>query len=128
MLQPGTILDNKYRIEEVIGKGGFGYVYRACERLTGEEVAIKELMPGFADNQALVQRFVDEARATRRLTHPAIARTYGIFQDRGNYYLAMEYLPGGSLADRLKHNPLPVEQAVGITIDICSALEHAHNK
>jgi serine/threonine-protein kinase len=129
MLQPGTTLDHdRYRIEAVIGRGGFGYVYRARERLTGETVAIKELVPSFVDDQQMVQRFIQEARATLRLTHTHIARTYGIFEDRGTYYLAMEYLPGGSLADKLKAGPLPVEEAVRIAADLCEALEYAHDK
>ena len=72
-LQPGTVLDNKYRIEAIIGRGGFGYVYRAHEQLTGEVVAVKELVPGLADEPQMVQRFIQEARATLRLTHTHIA-------------------------------------------------------
>jgi formylglycine-generating enzyme required for sulfatase activity/serine/threonine protein kinase len=128
MLEPGAILDNKYRIEGVIGRGGFGYVYRARERLTGETVAIKELVPSFVDDREMVQRFIQEARATLRLTHTHIARTYTIFEDRGTYYLAMEYLPGGSLADRLGRGPLPLEEAERIAGDLCRALAYAHRR
>jgi phosphate/phosphite/phosphonate ABC transporter binding protein len=128
MLQPGTILDNKYEIEAVIGQGGFGYVYRARERLTGETVAIKELVPTFADRPKMVQRFIQEARATLRLSHPHIARTHTIFDDQGTYYLAMEYLPGGSLADKLKVGPLPVEEVLRIASALCDALAYAHRE
>lgn len=128
MLQPGTILDNRYRIEATLGCGGFGYVYRARERLTGETVAIKELIPQLGSDPQMVQRFVQEARATLRLTHPHIARTYGLFEDGGTYYLAMEYLPGGSLAERLKQGPLPVDEALHVTAELCMALEYAHGQ
>lgn len=129
MLQQGTTLENnKYQIEGIIGRGGFGYVYRARERLTGEMVAIKELVPNFVGDPQMVQRFIREARATLRLTHPHIARTYGIFQDRGTYYLAMEYLPGGSLASRLKQGALPVEKVVDIAVALCEALAYAHSQ
>ena len=128
MLQPGTTLDNKYRIEEAIGRGGFGFVYRARERLTGEIVALKELVPSFVGNPEMVQRFIQEARATLRLTHPHIARTHTVFEDRGTYYLAMEYLSGGSLADRLKAGPLPLEEVVRIGSDLCQALAYAHSR
>jgi serine/threonine-protein kinase len=128
MLQQGTILDNRYHIEAVIGRGGFGYVYRARERLTDEIVAIKELVPSFVDDQRMVRRFIQEARATLRLTHPHIARTHTIFQDRSTYYLAMEYLPGGSLADRLEGGPLPTEEVVRIASDLCRALAYAHGE
>jgi serine/threonine protein kinase len=101
MLEQGATLDHeKYRIEAVIGRGGFGYVYRARERLTGEVVAIKELVPSFLDDQQMVQRFIQEARATLRLTHPHIARTHTVFQDGDTYYLAMEYLASGPGHDR----------------------------
>jgi serine/threonine protein kinase/regulation of enolase protein 1 (concanavalin A-like superfamily) len=126
MLQPRTILDNKYQIEAVIGRGGFGHVYRARERLTGETVAIKELVPSFVDDREMVQRFIQEARLTLRLSHPHIVRTYGIFQDRGTYYLAMEFLSGGSLADRVERGPLPIAEAVRVAAELCKALEQAH--
>ena len=128
MLQPGTILDKKYRIEAAIGQGGFGYVYRARERLTGETVAIKELVPTFVDRPEMVERFIQEARATLRLTHPHIVRTHSIFEDGGTFYLAMEYLPGGSLADALKRGPLPVNEVVRVATELCQALAYAHGK
>jgi hypothetical protein len=127
-LQPGTLLDNKYRVEETIGRGGFGYVYRATEQLTGESVAVKELVPALVDQPAIVQRFIQEARATLRLTHPRIARTYSVFQHGPTYYLAMEYLPAGSLASRLKQGPLPLDEVVSIAVDLCAALEYAHDQ
>ena len=128
MRQPGTILDGKYQISGIVGRGGFGYVYLARERLTGEVVAIKELVPSFVDDPEMVHRFIQEARATLRLKHRGIARTYGIFQDQGTYYLAMEYLPGGSLEERLEAGPLPTHEAVHITADLCEALHYAHQK
>ncbi|MGD2148411.1 MAG: protein kinase [Anaerolineae bacterium] len=128
MLQPGTILDNKYRIEAVIGRGGFGHVYRARERLTGEVVAIKELLPSLFYDGEIAQRFIQEARATLRLTHSHIARSFGVFHDQNTYYLAMEFLPGGSLADRLKRGSLPVPEVLRIARDLCQALAYAHQE
>jgi serine/threonine protein kinase len=128
MLSPGTILDNKYRVEAVIGRGGFGHVYRARERLTGETVAIKELLPSLVHDRDVAQRFLQEARATLRLTHPHIARTYGVFHDQNTYYLAMEYLPGGSLAARLEEAPLGLRDALATARDLCQALAYAHQE
>jgi serine/threonine protein kinase len=128
MLEPGTTLDNKYRIEAVIGRGGFGFVYRARERLTGEAVAIKELLPSLFHDREIAKRFIQEARSTLRLTHPHIARTYSVFQDHNTFYLAMEYLPGGSLTDRLQEGRFPVQQAVDIARDLCQALICAHQE
>jgi serine/threonine protein kinase len=123
-LQPGTILNNKYRIEESIKTGGFGCVYRAYDQLTGEDVAIKELVR--ADREA-EERFIQEARVTLRLTHPHIARTYDIFQEGNTYYLPMEYLPG-SLTKRLQDAPLPVEEVLQIASELCEALDYAHQQ
>jgi len=128
MLEPGSVLDSKYEIHAPIGQGGFGHVYRASERLTGETVAIKELVPALVDHPEMVQRFIQEARATLRLTHPHIVRTHGIFEDQGTYYLAMEYLPGGSLADQLKRGPLPVNEALRVATELCEALAYAHGE
>ncbi|MGQ9599033.1 MAG: protein kinase domain-containing protein [Anaerolineae bacterium] len=126
-LQIGATLDQgRYQIEAILGRGGFGHVYRAREKLTGETVAIKELVPQLVSEPEIVHRFIQEARATLRLTHPNIARTFTIFQDEGTYYLAMEYLAGGSLADRLRRGSVPSEEAVRIVSDLCSALEYAH--
>ncbi|HFD38846.1 MAG TPA: DUF4101 domain-containing protein [Anaerolineae bacterium] len=126
MLPKHKILHNQYRIEATIGRGGFGYVYRARDLLTGNIVAIKELLSYLADRPQIAQRFILEARATMNLTHPAIVHTYHIFQQDNTLYLVMEYLPGGSLADRLKRGPLPPDEAVRIAIILCSALEYAH--
>ncbi len=128
MLEPGSILDSKYEIRAPIGQGGFGHVYRARGRLTGETVAIKELVPAFVDHPEMVQRFIEEARATLRLTHPHIFRTHGIFEDGATFYLAMEYLPGGSLADALKRGPLPLNEAVRVATELCEALAHSHGE
>ena len=128
ILQPGTLLDNKYRIEALIGLGGFGHVYRAHETLTGETVAVKELAPGPTDNPQMVQRFLQEARATLRLTHPHIARTYSVFQEEDSYYLVMEYLPGGSMAERLRRGPMTTQGVVQVALDLCAALECAHDQ
>jgi serine/threonine protein kinase len=128
-LQPGAVLDNgKFLVETALGRGGFGYVYRAREQLTGETVAIKELVPALVGDPQIVQRFIQEARATLRLTHPNIARTHNVFRDGDTYYLVMEYLPGGSLGDRLRRGPVPASEAVQIIAELCAALEYAHRQ
>ena len=127
-LEAGIVLDGKYRVEEIIGRGGFGHVYRAREQLTGETLAIKELVPTLVDDPQVVQRFIQEARATLRLTHPKIARTYSVFQDKNTYYLAMEYLSGGSLAEWLQRGSVPLDRALRVVIDLAMALEYAHGE
>ena len=129
MLAPGMTLDqDRYRVEAVIGRGGFGHVYLAHERLTDQKIAIKELVPAFVDDPQAVQRFVQEARVTLTLSHTNIVRTYRIFDDRDTYYLAMEYLPKGSLRDKLKGGALPVAEATSVAVELCDALAYAHSK
>lgn len=126
-LNPGdTLLNGQYRILHPLGRGGFGYVYSAQQQLTGETVAIKELISGLVDDAGVVQRFIQEARASQRLTHPNIVRTHSIFEDGEDYYLVMEYMPGGSLAERLERGRLPVGEALRIMNELCAALGYAH--
>ena len=121
-LSPGdTLLNGQYRIERQLGRGGFGFVYQAQDTLLGEDVAIKELIPGLVGDEAMLKRFLAEAKATMRLTHEHIVRTHNVFQEGGNYYIVMECMPGGSLEDRLRAaGPLPVDEAVRIAAEVCA--------
>ena len=124
-----TLLNGQYRILRQLGRGGFGFVYQAEDTLMNETVAIKELIPGLIDDEVILKRFIQEARASLRLTHPNIVRVYNVFADRGNYYIVMEHLPGGSLEDWMQQrDTLGVEQAIRVVADVCAGLEYAHGK
>jgi formylglycine-generating enzyme required for sulfatase activity len=129
-LNPGHTLSNgHYRILRLLGRGGFGFVYLAQDTLLDEEVAIKELIPALVGDEVMLRRFLAEARATMRLTHKRIVRTYNIFSEDGNYYIVMEYMPGGSLEERLReHGPLPVDEAVRVAAEVCEGLACAHEE
>ncbi len=129
-LKPGdTLLNGQYRIIQQLGRGGFGFVYLAHDMLLGEQVAIKELIPALVGDESILKRFLTEAKATMRLTHERIVRTYNVFHEGGSYYIAMEYMAGGSLGDRLRqHGPLPVEEAIRIIAQVCEGLEYAHRR
>src|SRR5512144_659936 len=102
-LQPGdSLLNSKYQVERLLGRGGFGFVYLAHDTLLREDVAIKELIPALASDEDALKRFLAEAKATMRLRHKRIVGTHDIFAERGNYYIAMEYMPGGTLEERLR--------------------------
>ena len=112
-LSPGDTLSNDhYRIERQLGRGGFGFVYLAHDTLLGQDVAIKELIPALVSDEAMLKRFLAEARATMRLTHRRIVRTYNVFSQGGNYYIVMEYMPGGSLEDRLREQGHTLDKRV----------------
>ncbi len=129
-LQPGdTLLNGQYRIERLLGRGGFGFVYLAHDTLLQEELALKELIPALVGDEGMLKRFLAEAKATMRLTHERIVRTHAVFAERGNYYIAMEYMAGGSLEARLaERGALPVEDAVHVAADVAEGLAYAHGR
>jgi serine/threonine protein kinase len=129
-LKPGeALLNGQVRILRQLGHGGFGFVYLAEDTLLGEEVAIKELIPALAGDETVLKRFLAEAKATMRLTHERIVRTYNVFSEGGNYYIAMEFMAGGSLEDRLQHQGIvPVDEAVQVSAQVCEALCYAHQR
>jgi serine/threonine-protein kinase len=129
-LHPGDILLNgQYRISHQVAQGGFGFVYLAHDTLLGEQVAIKELIPTLVGDKATLKRFLAEAKATMHLTHERIVRTHNVFRENGNYYIAMEYMPGGSLETRLQQRgPLPVRESIRIAVEVCEGLRYAHEQ
>jgi ABC-type amino acid transport substrate-binding protein len=129
-LNPGdTLLNGQYRILRLLGRGGFGYVYLAQEVHLSEEVAIKELIPALVGDETMLRRFLAEAKATRRLSHDRIVRTHHVFDEGGNFYIVMEYMPGGSLEERLRERgSLPVEEAVRLGAEVCEGLSYAHSR
>jgi serine/threonine-protein kinase len=127
-LQPDdTLFNGKFRVIRQLGRGGFGFVYLAEDTLLREQVAIKELIPALVGDEVALKRFLAEAKATIRLRHERLVGTHDVFIERGNYYIAMEYMPGGSLEARLKeHGALPVDEAVHVAADVAEGLAYAH--
>jgi serine/threonine protein kinase len=127
----GLILDGKYRIEEKIGEGGMGKVYRATHIHIGHNVAVKILHPDLASDQTALERFRREARAAAYVQHPnAVAVTdFGVIQDTGLAYLVMEFLKGVELRWRMNdQKQLDYEETFIIVQQTCSALQAAHSK
>jgi serine/threonine protein kinase len=127
-LDPGDrLLNGQYRIQRLLGRGGFGFVYQARDTLLDRDVAVKELIPGLVGDEVMLKRFLVEARATMELTHERIVRTHNVFQEASNYYIVMEYMPGGSLEEMLRERgSLPVDAAVQGAAQVCEGLEYAH--
>ncbi len=124
-LEPGRTLLH-YRLQEKIGEGGMGVVFKALDTSLGREVAIKVLPADFAADADRLARFDREARLLATLNHPNIAGIYGIHQVEGIHFLAMELVAGEELGDRMDRGPLPVAEALRIAREIAVGLEAAH--
>jgi DNA-binding NarL/FixJ family response regulator/predicted Ser/Thr protein kinase len=119
----------RYEIEKLIGSGAVGRVYLGHDRQTGEPVAIKELMAEWVTRAPdSVERFRREGEALRKLNHPNIVKVLATLEENDQHYLVMEYVSGGSLADRLKRqHQLPIEQVISIGLELSDALSRAHH-
>jgi serine/threonine-protein kinase len=122
-----TVLNDRYEIERRIGRGGMADVFLARDLLLDRPVAIKVLFPEFATDPAFVERFRREAQAAANLSHPNIVAVYDWGRANGTYFMAMEYVPGRTLADVLRTTgPLTAHQASTIALDVAAALAFAH--
>ena len=116
-----------FDLEEKLGVGGMGIVYRARYRKNGRIVALKLLTPQFTENPRLVARFEREMEILEKLDHPNITRYYGGGVVKGQHFYAMRLMRGGTLSQLLKKKTqLPWEQVVEFGCQICDALDHAH--
>src|SRR4051812_2735011 len=127
----GQTLDDKYRLERLLGQGGMGAVYLATHLGTERYVALKLIAPQFMRNEEFVERFKREARAAGRLRHPNVVDVtdFGFARADGERvaYLVMEYLDGCTLGDVLaEEKRLPLEWVVDILEQVCSAVHEAH--
>src|SRR5437016_11841943 len=127
---PTDLIANKYKIVREIARSN-DIVYEAIDTTMGRRIAVKEL--NLAQNltgqgrRERIERFNREARAAGKLAHPNIVTVYDYGEDNGRYFIAMEYLEGGTLRDMLQtRGALPVNEAVDIASQVLSALSHAH--
>ncbi len=124
-VEPGRVLLH-YRLVEKIGEGGMGVVWKAIDSALDRSVAIKILPDALALDADRLARFEREAKLLASLQHPGIAAAYGLHEAQGVRFLAMEYVPGESLADRIARGRLPADEALGIARQVAEALEAAH--
>jgi len=129
----GEVLDEKYRLEHLLGKGGMGAVYLATHLGTERYVALKLISPQFMRNNEFVERFKREARAAGRLRHPNVVDVtdFGFANVKAGKvaYLVMEYLDGCTLGDVLaEEKRLPLEWVADILEQVCSAVHEAHQQ
>jgi WD40 repeat protein/serine/threonine protein kinase len=123
-MAPSTI--GRYQIKSELGRGGMASVYYGYDPRFKRDVAIKVLPREFLHDPMFQARFQREAETIAALEHPAIVPVYDFGEEDGQPYLVMRYMPGGSLADRLKGGPLPLEDAARVIERLASALDEAH--
>ncbi|HEY0554802.1 MAG TPA: protein kinase [Thermoanaerobaculia bacterium] len=131
LFDPGGLVAGRYRIEALLGQGGFGRVYRAFDQKLERIVALKVLtLPQDPEAQSVrVRRFEEEARAVARLDHPSIVPVYDAGLEEENPWMAMRLVAGSSLDKALrKGGPLPPDRALRLLLQMAGALSHAHRR
>ena len=125
----GSLLDSRYMVKDVIGKGGSACVYRASDVLLNRDVALKILEDDKNELHINTKSFETEVRAIARLSHPNIVNVYDISMEGSVKYIVMEYVEGITLATYLKHKKvLPISEAVSCAKQVLRALREAHEK
>ncbi|HEV8535528.1 MAG TPA: serine/threonine-protein kinase [Candidatus Limnocylindria bacterium] len=123
------VLQGRYKIEEPLGVGGSSQVYLARDQALNRDVALKVLDPAAASDGNLRRMFVKEARALAQLSHPNIVAVYDVGEVDDSPFIVMEYLPGGSLKQRIEHTgPLKAGDGVRIAAEVANGLAFAHSK
>ncbi len=128
-LPPGTVIAQRYRIAARLGKGGMGEVYKAADLLLGQTVAIKFLPEGILADEGMLDRFRNEVRLARQVSHPNVCRVYDIGEADGQMFLTMEYIDGEDLASLLRRiGQLPPAKGLETARRLCAGLAAAHEK
>jgi serine/threonine protein kinase len=129
-LPKGTALrKGRYRIQRLLARGGFGFIYLALDRLSGRQVVLKELIPTLMNDVDSLRRFIREGRTMQRLRHPNIARTEAMFKENDNHYIVIEYVSGGALSDRTdRGHKLNLSEAMMVALSLCNALAYLHEQ
>src|SRR5271165_2959460 len=126
---PGRLIAGRYRIIALLGRGGMGEVYRADDLTLGQPVALKFLPDEAARDLGLLERFKNEVRIARRVSHPNVCRVYDVGDVDGHTFFTMEYVDGEDLASLLRRiGRLPEDKALDIARQLCAGLAAAHAK
>ncbi len=129
-LPTGTLLHGRYRIERVLGSGGFGHVYLSLDLQTNQQYAIKEYLVAGASGKAQLEH---EARVLSQLHHPSLPAFQVAFDERGHHYVVLSYIDGRDLTDiirivRLRNEVVPLSRIISWIISICDAVTFLHSQ
>ncbi|MGD9346843.1 MAG: protein kinase, partial [Candidatus Aminicenantes bacterium] len=123
----GSTFAERYQIIEELGKGGMGKVYRALDKKLNEEVALKLIKPDIASDKKTIERFSNELKLARKISHRNVGRMYELMEHEYSHFITMEYVPGEDLKSFIRRvGQLPVGKALSITIQISEGLAEAH--
>ena len=129
-LEPGQLFATRYEILDEVGKGGMGVVYRARDRQLDEVVALKVLRgEALRDDPSLLDRFKQEIKLARKITHKNVLRTHDFGESDGVSYISMEYLEGVTLKDLIKNRgALPLGVGLSIAKQMCKGMNFSFSR
>lgn len=128
MIAKGDKINERYLVIKTIGEGGMANVYLAQDTILNRYVAVKVLRGDLADDEKFVRRFQREALSASKLSHPNIVEMYDVGEDKGNYFIVMEYIDGKTLKSLIKkRGALTLPEVVDIMTQLCSAIMCAHD-
>jgi serine/threonine protein kinase/Flp pilus assembly protein TadD len=126
-LKTGTIFAGRYQIIEKLGEGGMGQVYKALDTEIDTKVALKLIAPEIASNSRTIERFRNELRIARTISHKNVTRMFDLGKESGNYFITMEYVEGQDLGGMMAMTKqLSLGTAIGIAQQVCAGLAEAH--
>ncbi|HUU51862.1 MAG TPA: protein kinase [Candidatus Heimdallarchaeota archaeon] len=126
-LDAGSVFAGRYLILEELGKGGMGSVYKAFDKEVGEKIALKTIKPEIAADEKVIQRFRNELKIARKISHKNVCRMFDLGREDDTYYIAMEYVSGEDLKSSVRRmGPLSTGKVLGFATEICEGLAEAH--
>ncbi len=126
-LKRGTTFADRYEVIEELGEGGMGRVYKVFDKKIEEKVALKVLAPEIAGDQKTIERFRNELKLARKVSHRNVCRMYDLSEEEKTPFITMEYVPGENLKNLIKRvGQLSKTKAVSIAIQVCEGLAEAH--
>jgi serine/threonine-protein kinase len=126
-LNPGDVIDGRYKYIEKIGKGAFGTVLLMQDEVVEEQLILKFLNPNVSSDEEMMKRFVHELRYSRKITHRNVIRIYDFLKLQGSYAISMEYFPSHTLSGEMPNNkPMAIEKALKYSRDMATGMSVAH--
>ena len=123
----GSTFAGRYHVIEELGRGGMGQVYKVADKEINEMVALKILNPEIAADEETIERFRNELKLARKISHKNVCRMHDLSREGGTYYITMEYVPGEDLKGSIRRmGPLSVGKAIFIAKQVCEGLVEAH--